>query len=423
MSRLTTCIALSLLLPATVASASPVSPGTKTVFQEAEKAWAVGTVQIGRQMSFRDGKILVFPSQIQSLVWAPDNTKPRNMMLVHEVFADDGDKPFFKEGDTFVAPIRLLPDHSYWRDNLPNTRRHAVAGGRRNVFRGSDADEATRILGAYLKAHDIKGLERWKGQLEAVSSALVSTSSVLREDGARYLAGYEALGRDFTAACLPPVEKFLGGDAPVAEKGAVVQALAAAKVETLRPVLRQLSARADATGAVALRGLETMGEGVDTPALVAWSSSPSPEVRGWAGAALGRRAGSDATALARASELLASTTEPDAVRVETAEGLAASLSEVAVQPLVAAVSRGDAASRSIGEAIGRANMVVASGPLARVLETQDGEAAVAAAVALRGMGGCRECRAVLEKQHEAHRDEGVRNLIGVMLEVPLEHKH
>ncbi|MFN2375142.1 MAG: HEAT repeat domain-containing protein [Candidatus Binatia bacterium] len=413
---------MALLLGATTAAAAS-PPARKTLFHEAEKAWAVGTVAFGTPLSFREGKVLVFPSIFSDLLWAPEGAKPRNLMVVYEVPHDEREAPALKRNEHVFAPIRLLPENSYWRDNLPNTRRHELAGGKRFAFRGDEIPEVRKHLGAYLAAMDIKGLERWKGQLRAVAASLGSKVTVLREEAAAYIAGYPALARDFGEEALPDVAAYLGGDAPPAEKGSVVDALAAAKVVGLAPVLSSLAEKDDATGAAALQGLETLGQGPTTDRLMTLSASGSPEMRGYAAAALGRRAAADDKAFGIAKALLESGSETPEVRTAVVRGLGEAGGEKVVALLGEEVGRGDSMSRSAGEALATIGGPASFAVLSRIVVEKKGEAALAAAAGLGQMRACPECAGFLHEQHEKHPDETVRNLISVVLELPAEHKH
>lgn len=423
MRKLVVLLCLNLLLPVPASFAARVAPGSRTIFHHAESAWAVGTMKLGNSMPFRDGNILVFPSQISDLLWAPDATKPRNLMLVYEVASDEKDKPVFQKGDEIFAPIRLLPDHSYWKDNLPNTRRHEIAGGRRYVFRGDQIAEARKTLGEYLAATQLKGMERWAGEVNAVAVALGSPVQVLREDAVKFFAVYPTLDRDFKDQALPPVVAYLKSDAPVADKASLIHSLTTAKVAAVKPVLEELAARDDAVAAAALRGLTKLGETVALDRLLRLSQSPSVEVKEYAAEALGMRAGQDEAAFERARTLLDAGNEPTPVREAAARGLGISKSTKAVPALAAAVERGDPASRVAGEALAETNSPEAAGLLSDILKKTEGEAAISAVAALGRVRSCPQCATLLHEQHEAHRDPVVRNLIGVMLEVPLEHKH
>lgn len=415
---------LGLLLVAGDAVAEKSAGQNRTVFDFAEHSWAVGTLHLSKPLRFRDGKILAFPSQITDLLWAPKGAKPRNAMLVHEVFSDDKDKPFLAEGEEIFAPLLLLPQHSYWKDNLPNTPRHEVAGGRRNVFRGDAIPEARRVLKAYLEAYDTKGMDRWPAEIRVVADALNSPVSVLREDAVRFFASYPTLARDFPADAMPQVTSFLGAAAvPVEGKSEVIGALASAKIAAIGPVLEGLATRDDAAGAAALIGLDRLGTPVPADRLPSLAKARTPEVRAWAAAALGKRAGSDPAALSLATSILDDQAEVSAVRDGAAQGLGASNSPVAAAALGKATSRGDSASRAAAQALADSSSPDSAQILVDILVREKGEAALAAAAALSRKSSCQTCSRALEEQHEKHPDEAVRQLIGVILQVPLEHKH
>jgi len=413
-------VVAALLTRPAVAAVPP--PESRTLFFHAETAWAVGTIALSKPLPFRDGKILVFPSQITDLLWAPDGTKPRSLMLVYEVLSDDKDKPYFEQGDQIFAPIQLLSDHAYWKDNLPNTRRHAIAGGRAYAFRGEQALEAREILAAYLKAHDLKGLERWSGQVAAVAAALGSTIQVIREDAVTYLAIYPTLNRDFSDAAVAPIRAFLSSEAATTEKTRLVDALVAAKLSAIPPMLQELAKRDDATGAVAWAGLEKLGQGPSTEQLLVMSRSASPEMQAFAAGVLGSRAATDTVAFDRSSELLTGGST-NAVVSALMDGLVRAGGDKVVTILAAVVERGESGSRKAAQALGQIGGPAAEAALTRILKEKQGEAAQAATVGLGTMKNCKGCTTLLHEQHESHADPAVRNLAGVVLGVPLEHKH
>jgi hypothetical protein len=253
---------VALVLLATSASAE-IHSQHHTLYDLAEHSWAVGVVMLGHPLTFREGKVLAFPSQIDDLVWAPKGTKPRNLMFVYEVGTDEKDHPYFNEHDVFLAPIRLLPEHSYWKDNLPNTPRHDLAGGRRYAFRGNDIPEVKKVLAEFLTASDKHGLEGQKAELRAVVGGLGSPVAVVREDSVRFLADFPTLQRDFEDAEVPAVSNYLASRAPTEGKQTLVDALTKAKVMSMKPALTELAKRNDAIGALALRGLTNLGETPD----------------------------------------------------------------------------------------------------------------------------------------------------------------
>lgn len=410
------------------AAITPVAAGaapaeTKTLFEYAASSWAVGTLRLGQPMPFRQGKVLAYPGQITDLLWAPVG-EPHNAMIVVDVASgDDPDKPFLAEGDVVFGPIKLLPDHSYYRDNLPNTPKHQINGGRRYVFRGDEIPAVRELLGAYLEAAKINGLQRWTKQLDVVVRALGGPIVRVREDAARFLVGYEMLGRDLGAESLPGLQAYLTGQAPAEERASVVTALAAGKVEKARPVLEKVAELDDAAGAAALAALEQLGAAPSDASLDAWSKSASVERRAYAAGAYGRRAAADSHALERAKAILGDAEEADSVRAAAAEGLGAAGGDGATAALLATVERGDAASRAAGLGLASIGTPGVVAGLSKILREQRGEAAAGAVYGLGRIPACAECGKVLVEQHKAHPDEGIRQLISVIMEMPLEHKH
>lgn len=419
------CLSTVVLLATTVttATADRVPPESRTLYHYAETAWAVGTLNLGKPLTFREGRVLVFPSQITDLLWAPGGTKPRNLMLVYEVANDDKDKPLFAQNDTIFAPLRLLPEHSYWKDNLPNTRRHEVAGGPRYAFRGDEIAEVRKYLTPYMAAFQLKSMDRWKGEIAAVAAALESKVVVLREDSVRYFAVYPSLARDFDAKALPPIVAYLSGDAPSQEKARLVGSLANAKVEMIKPALIELGAKDDATAAVALRGLSILGVDTDPERLIVLSRASSEEMRAFAVEMLGRQVGANPEALARCTEVLQDEQAAVPVRAGTIAGLTEAGNSPATTLLLAQVAGGGTNSRASAEALATIGGSEAEAGLTRILKKEKGQAAIAAAVGLSRMGTCANCGKTLHEQHDSHPDPAVREMIAVVLQLPMEHKH
>jgi len=202
--------------------------------------------------------VLAFPSTVDELLWAPKKTKPRNLMFVYEVPDAEKDHPVYNEHDVFFAPIRLLPEHAYWKDNLPNTRRHDVAG-RRYVFRGDEIAEAKKILGGFLPATELHGRDRWTGEIRGVVAALGAHNAVLREDAVAFLSTCPQLKVGFEDADVSAVAAYLAGDAPAAEKTRLIDAAAAANLTALKPTFDELAKRTDTVGAAARKAADRLG--------------------------------------------------------------------------------------------------------------------------------------------------------------------
>jgi hypothetical protein len=406
---------------------APGGPATRsetpTLFHLCEKAWGVGTIHLSKPLTFRDGKVLAFPSQFTDLVWAPKKTKPRNMMIVHEVWPDDKDKPFLEKDQDIFAPILLLPDSAYWKDNLPFTNRHQIAGGRRYVFRGEQIPEARKVVEAYTKALDITGAERVKERVVAVAAALESTIPYIREDAVTWLTEYPVLARDFDDRAIPSIKAYLAGSAPADEKSKLIKSLSDAQIDSVKPLLKEQAAKGDASGAAALRALAKSGEKELTETLLEKSRSSSEEVQAYALEQLGARAGTDDAAFARCKEVVEQVANPVPLILGCVRGLGQAKGERVDDLLAGMVERGDTGSREAATVLGAKASADGIADLTRILEEKRGESALAAAMGLSRVPGCRPCGNTLEHQHHDHPDESVRNVIGILIGAPMVHKH
>ncbi|MBI5505847.1 MAG: HEAT repeat domain-containing protein [Deltaproteobacteria bacterium] len=402
-----------------VTAAAAGSNEPKTVFDHAQSAWAVGTVSLGTPLAFRDGRVLAFPAQIDDLLWAKKGS-PRNLMLVYEVPAAEIDKPFYKAQDVLFAPIQLLPEHSFWRDNLPETPRHGVAGGRRNVFRGDEIPEAKRVLGAFLHAGEIQGKARWGVQLEAVAQALSSSVPRLIEDAVTYLSASPRLASDFPDSARDPISRFLEGPRPDAEKTQLVDALGRAKAAAMGEELRKLAAGAGPVAAAAMVALDQMGTGASLERLLELSKSPSDEVRAYAAGRLAADRTTENGAFERALSLL-DPAQPAVVQAAVIQGLGWSGNQRAVEPLRTVLMKGEPMAKPAADALARIGGEDAGKALQQALTSGAPAAAAAAVDVLRRVEGCADCARVLVEQHTKHPDKTIRDLIGIVLELPRPH--
>jgi HEAT repeat protein len=152
------------------------------------------------------------------------------------------------------------------------------------------------------------------------------------------------------------------------------------------------------------------------------SKSTSPEMRSYAAEALGRRAATDPAAAAKVREILA---DPSALMPATAaaEGLGKTGGDASVAILADSLAAGAGSAKASAAALAAIGGPAASAALIKTLKEQKGEAALAAVSVMGQMQGCPDCVRTLEEQYKSHPDPEVRKLIGVLLEVPLQHKH
>jgi len=413
-------IILALALVACAGTAHAQEP--KTYFDYVETAFAVAEVHPSEKpLEFRKGMVLVFPASLSDLVYARMG-KPENVMIVFEKHSAD-DKPPFEPGGMFFAPIRVLPQYSFWRDNLPNTPRHEILGGSRYVFKGDQVDEAKRITGLYAATLAHKGVEGWPDQAGAVIEALFSKNGILREDAVRKLSNSPNLMKALKPEGRTRLAEYLGGDYPENERVRLIEAVGKAGATDMAPELEKLAKRDDATGAAALRALEQLGQARPTHALLDSSRAKSEQVRAFAYETLGARAARDREAFEAAVRALKSD-EPASVRAAAAHGLGLSGDQAAVQPLSVALARNDHASEASARAIAAIGGDAAAESLKHAITDGPGDSKTAAVVALTELHSpCADCTEFLRTQYEHHPDQGIRQLIGILLELNVKHKH
>jgi len=378
-------------------------------------------VTLGEPLPFREGRILAYPSQITDLLWARQG-QPKNLMLVYEVPADEVGKPFYHGREVIFAPIELLPEHSFWRDNLPQTTRHAVAGGRRNVFRGDEIAEARRIVGLYLQATALKGKARWGAEIDAVSQALSSPVTRLTEDAVSWFSASAHLSTDFPDSARETVSRYLEGARPDAEKVQLIDALGHARVAALADELRKLGGGSGPVAAASMVALDEMGAGAPMDRVLELSKSPDEDVRAYAAHRLGADRSGQAAAFERTLALM-DASQPDVVRRAAAAGLGWQGNTRAVEPLAALMRRQDPLADMAGEAIADIGGEEAGKALKDALVTGSPATAAAAVNPLHRILGCEDCGRVLAEQRTKHPDAKIRDLIRMVLELPRPHEH
>jgi len=393
----------------------------KTFFDYLESAYVVGRLNAAPPLKYRDETLLVYTTKVLDILHAQVG-KPQTLMVVVELPAK-GDAPPIKPDTPFVAPVVLLPEHAYWRDNLPNTPRHQIVGGTRYIFTGDQVTEAEKIARPFAATLERKKAERWPDQSVAIAAALSSSVNVLREDAARYLATHPVLFANMGDTARGQLLAYLESDAPLDLRGRVVGAMADSHEEQMTPLLEELVRRDDPIGAAALRALERVGKPREASTLYELEKAKSAPVRAYALEALGARAAEDKRAFDTVTAVLASD-EPVEVRAAAARGLGRSGDRDAIPALTAALGRGDESAKPAAAAIAALGGPEAVSVLKKAIEEGNGDAKIAAVIAFVDLrGDCPGCTEFLEQQHASNPDKGVRDMIGIMLELHKKHEH
>jgi hypothetical protein len=414
--RLTLATAL-VLSTATVA----VADRPKTYFDYVERAWACAEVDLRPPLEFRDGLVLAYPGTLVDVVHARHGN-PRSILLVQELVSKDDVSPV-KAGERFFAPIQVLPEHSYWRDNLPTSPRHGVLGGRRYIFKADDLEAAKALTRAYAETLDDSMPERRRKQQAIIVDALTSSVRVLREDALQRLTSVPVPAGHYEEATIHRLGAFAKSDAPAADRAQIVAVAGAAGMKTLTPDLELLAKKDDVVAASALQALEVLGVERSTEALVTSLGAKTVEIRSYAALKLGERAATDDAVRERVAELLRSG-DDEVVRAAAATGLGATDDERVLDLLGQALARGDGASRAAAMSIAKVDSDQSAEMLKAAIEKGEGDAQVAGVLALVELRReCRDCVAFLKEQRTSHPDAGIRDLIGIVLELNVKHDH
>jgi hypothetical protein len=411
--------AVVIVLAATTGVARADRP--KTYFDYLERAWATAEIELRSPLKYRDGLVLAFPGTLVDVVQSRHG-RPQSILLVEELTSKD-DKPPVVEGERFFAPLQVLPDHSYWRDNLPATPRHGVLGGRRYIFKDADLAPAKELTKAYAATFDMKMPERRTRQQGIIVDALTSPVKVLREDALRQLTSVPVPAKQYDDATIRKLASYAKGGALPADRASIVQVIGQSGMIAAIPDLAQLAQHDNIVGASALDALEVLGQPRSTPELVALLAGKTPEIRAYAARELGERGPKDPVAFARVETLLGSD-DLEIVRAAAARGLGSSGDEKAVDVLDKAMLRADGASRDAGGAMATIGGDHAADLLKKAVLEGQGEAQVAALMAIVNLKGeCKDCAAFLKEQKESNPNPSVRDLVSILLELNVKHSH
>jgi HEAT repeat protein len=412
---LTLCVTMLAGIPA-VASATR----SDTFYDHIKASWAFGEIGVIEPMTYRGGMLLAYPGRITELIHARYG-RPRSILLIHEITNAEEPSPFSK-GTPFVAPLRVLPRTKYWRDNLPNTPRHEVLGGRRYVFTGDEATAAKELGKQYAATLGMDMPDRKLQQGELVAGALSSPVKVLSEDSAGYLSGRTLT--HINAKASAAMIAYAAGEAPEKLRVAIIDAIGRAQLKDVTPGLEKLAKRNDATGAAALRALAAFGVERATAELLAFSQSEASGIRAFAYGQLGARAGTDKAAAAAIAKVVASDDTPASIRIAAVEGLGRSEGDAAVALLRTAVWRGDFASRAAAMSLAQIGSESAVNVLKDAIREAPEEGMIGAVMAVPEVSkACSDCESFLLEQYQTHEDEGVRDQIAIVLQQEHDHDH
>jgi len=419
MTRIVASVSLLLSLLGVAGTARADRP--KTYFDYIERSWACADVELRKPIEHRDGLVLAYPGTLLDVAYARHG-KPQSILLIEELTSKD-DKSPVSEGEHFFAPLQVLPEHSYWRENLPNTPRHGILGGRRYIFKGEDAAVAKELTKAYAESFKLGMPEKRVKQQAVIVGALTSSVQVLREDAIRRLTTLTVPAKQYDDATIRRLGDYVKSDAPAGERAQIATVIGQAGMTTLIPDLEALAKNDDVVAARSLQALDELGAPRSTDGLLELLSKKTIEVRSYAAHELGARSAEDDRAYARAAELVASTDDP-AVRGACAMGLGAAGRKESLSPLRTALDRGDGASRAAAAAIARIGGKDAGEILKETIRSGPSEAQVAAVLAMVEMrGDCENCAEFLLEQKSSNPDAGVRDLIGIVLELNVKHDH
>ena len=240
MTRIVAFVSLLLLGSAGVAHADR----PKTYFDYVERAWACAEIELRKPIPHRDGLLLAYPGTLVDVVYSR-HSKPQSILLIEELTSKDDQSPV-AEGERFFAPIQVLPDNSYWRDNLPNTPRHGVLGGRRYIFKGEDAAAAKELTKAYTDTFKLDMPEKRMKQQAVIVGALTSSVKVLREDAVRRLTALPVPAKQYDEATIRRLGDYVKSDAPAADRAQIAAVIGQADMRALTPDLELLAKRDDA---------------------------------------------------------------------------------------------------------------------------------------------------------------------------------
>ena len=403
---------LSMLLAGVLSAGSAAADQDETnYFEILGDAWAVAEAKVISNVAYREGLLLGFPTRLTDVVHARLG-KPQTIFLLAERDSVD-DEPLYPKSEAMFLPIRLLPQHAYWRDNLPATPKHEVFGGPRYLFLGDDIEPAKELTRQYVAATKLDMPERAVEQIRVVSSGLGSAVGVLREDAAKRLTSYPLLERDLASVAVKRLSEFLLADsADAGLRDDLIAHLGRTKVFKLRPTLERLARGGDNAAGAALDALAAMGVVKSIDELLELAESSNPSVREHAAQFLAKES-AEARAF-EAAKKLATEDGNASVRAAALGGFGWSESDQAIQLLADSVMEGQAGSRVAGLSLARIGSEGAIAALKEAAVSAKSDGQLAAVLALAGIrGSCQACAEFLAVQRDGHENLAIREVIAV----------
>lgn len=380
-------------LLAAVSVATAQETERTTLFYRILDSWAFGHIKLQNPVRAREGRLLAFPSVLSEVEYAV-SPNARNLILVWDV---DAERDVLDYKDSFLAPIVLLPEHAYWRENLPVSRRHAVSGGSRYIFKGDDEVEVRRALAPFLASLKAKAPQRWSQEVLGISKALESTNAVVRADALEHMRSYVRLERYFSPEAEAVWRSFLEGDAQDSEKAHLAFAVGRWNIVALKDAMEVLAAtKTGAAAAEAFEALRKLGQDFSREELDGLAKAESEPVRAWAFGRLARQAGSDAALLERLLGRLRKDPSLE-VRAALAAGLGDAKVGAATQVLVESLESDAPSGPAAAKALAQLGQQAA---LEKALFEKDETLASNAAMGLAAMPDCSSCIAAIEKKSQ-----------------------
>ena len=387
--------------------------GYKTFFHHLDRAWAVGEIDMFRPMEFRDGRLLAFPAKVADLTYSRKG-RVSSLLIIDEL-RTAADRPHFEASKPIFAAIAVLPEHSYWRDNLPRTPRHTVLGGLRDVFTGDEIAKVKPIAATYTSAFKEPMPRKAELKLDAVSAALGAGIERLSADAAEYLLISGSQHSAMSTKAREAVSAFLRSRDPLHDRLKVIDAIDHWKMKEFVSVLEELGKSDSGSSAAALRALDTLGKPRTPEQLASLLRARTDEVRAYAAGIRAERA-DELNAWGDTEKVLRG--DDVTLKQAVAAGLGRSGSEKAVALLSNALRQGGDITRAAASSLAKIGSPEAVKVLEAGVTAGVPEARTASVIALAEVAHCKDCWSFLNEQFSKTEDDRVRRLIRALTARP-----